>query len=242
MGPTNSGGQPQGLPLPLRKSVEKMEEFHPRLKVSYLTCMGSTIAIWRGWVQPIKSREELEELLDDLYHDRRIWVAGDTVSHWGDCEEEHRHHDWMDRVSDPFVKYDMEVRHDGGRVHPKCRIHNLNITDCKRKHLNHDFSICPFLTSEGVWVWDRDTVADIIPHYLAWLVKWLVFDQTNKWIGSDHNHTPEYHLSLIGRNQQCWCGSSKKYKRCHLEWDEIQRRRRTMGLPLIGPNSIAGEM
>lgn len=26
-------------------------------------------------------------------------------------------------------------------------------------------------------------------------------------------------LAPLGRNQKCWCGSGKKYKQCHLEWD-----------------------
>jgi len=230
MGHTNNEGQPPGLPLPLQKSIEKLEELYPQLKVSYRTQMGHPIATWRGWIQPIKSRENLEELLDDLYHDRQVWVAGDTVRHWGGCEEEHRHHDWMGRVSDPFIKFDMEVRHDGSRLQPKCWIHNLNITDYKRKHLNHDLSICPFLISEDVWVWDRDTVAEIVPHYLIWLVKWLVFDQTSEWIGSEHNGAPSSHLSLIGRNRQCWCGSGKKYKKCHLQHDQILAQRKALGL------------
>jgi hypothetical protein len=28
-----------------------------------------------------------------------------------------------------------------------------------------------------------------------------------------------------GRNDQCWCGSGKKYKKCHLEEDEKKRDR-----------------
>jgi len=27
-----------------------------------------------------------------------------------------------------------------------------------------------------------------------------------------------------GRNELCWCGSGKKYKRCHLEKDEKKAR------------------
>jgi hypothetical protein len=27
----------------------------------------------------------------------------------------------------------------------------------------------------------------------------------------------------IGRNDVCWCGSGKKYKRCHLKSDELKR-------------------
>ncbi len=31
-----------------------------------------------------------------------------------------------------------------------------------------------------------------------------------------------------GRNDVCWCGSGKKYKRCHLDADEEKRRRKGM--------------
>jgi len=31
-----------------------------------------------------------------------------------------------------------------------------------------------------------------------------------------------------GRNDVCWCGSGKKYKKCHLHQDDEKRRRKTM--------------
>lgn len=32
----------------------------------------------------------------------------------------------------------------------------------------------------------------------------------------------------LGRNDVCWCGSGKKYKRCHLDADEEKRRKKAM--------------
>lgn len=32
----------------------------------------------------------------------------------------------------------------------------------------------------------------------------------------------------LGRNDICWCGSGKKYKRCHLGTDEEKRKKKTM--------------
>ena len=29
--------------------------------------------------------------------------------------------------------------------------------------------------------------------------------------------------TAIGRNDDCWCGSGKKYKKCHLKSDETKR-------------------
>ncbi len=35
----------------------------------------------------------------------------------------------------------------------------------------------------------------------------------------------EEDIPKLGRNDPCWCGSGKKYKRCHLEEDEKKRSR-----------------
>ncbi len=39
----------------------------------------------------------------------------------------------------------------------------------------------------------------------------------------NQNKTSEKRAEL-GRNEVCWCGSGKKYKRCHLESDENKKR------------------
>jgi len=39
----------------------------------------------------------------------------------------------------------------------------------------------------------------------------------------NHKATEEKKNEL-GRNQACWCGSGKKYKRCHLEADAHKSR------------------
>jgi len=38
----------------------------------------------------------------------------------------------------------------------------------------------------------------------------------------------EKKMIALGRNDICWCGSGKKYKRCHLEADEEKRRKQAM--------------
>jgi len=36
------------------------------------------------------------------------------------------------------------------------------------------------------------------------------------------NNKPE-EIPALGRNDLCWCGSGKKYKRCHMESDEKKK-------------------
>jgi uncharacterized protein YecA (UPF0149 family) len=33
--------------------------------------------------------------------------------------------------------------------------------------------------------------------------------------------------NLPGRNEPCWCGSGKKYKKCHVQVDEEKLRKKT---------------
>ena len=33
------------------------------------------------------------------------------------------------------------------------------------------------------------------------------------------NEYIERRIKMIGKNSPCWCGSGKKYKHCHEEWD-----------------------
>jgi len=47
--------------------------------------------------------------------------------------------------------------------------------------------------------------------------------------GDDHVHGPgcshDHDLHAVpGRNDPCWCGSGQKYKKCHLEEDQAERR------------------
>lgn len=34
---------------------------------------------------------------------------------------------------------------------------------------------------------------------------------------------PQGPQAELGRNDACWCGSGRKYKRCHLKGDELKR-------------------
>jgi hypothetical protein len=43
------------------------------------------------------------------------------------------------------------------------------------------------------------------------------------WFRSLFSPRPDGPKAPIGRNDVCWCGSGKKYKKCHLKSDELKR-------------------
>jgi hypothetical protein len=46
----------------------------------------------------------------------------------------------------------------------------------------------------------------------------------------------------LGRNDVCWCGSGKKYKKCHLKKDEIKRVEAAYSAQITNRNLMASGM
>ena len=45
----------------------------------------------------------------------------------------------------------------------------------------------------------------------------------SSWFRNLVSPRPPAPQAELGRNDVCWCGSGKKYKRCHLKSDELKR-------------------
>lgn len=43
------------------------------------------------------------------------------------------------------------------------------------------------------------------------------------WFRNLLSPRPQAAQAELGRNELCWCGSGKKYKKCHLKSDELKR-------------------
>ncbi len=46
---------------------------------------------------------------------------------------------------------------------------------------------------------------------------------------------------MIGKNSPCWCGSGKKYKHCHEEWDNTINVLKLQGKIVPSHNLIKSE-
>jgi hypothetical protein len=177
-------------------------------------------ATWRGCVQPIRSQDAgTRLLLDDLAHDRPVYLVGDEIRHLPGCTERHCEHAWMNQDLKLERHFDLYLKYMGVEALPRCYV--LSPTLEKLKHTWGDGAICAFMDSGKNWRRGVDTVADFMPHVLIWLVKWMVFEKSDVWIGSEHYSAPLYHLQTIRRNDLCWCGSGLPYRRCHRIQDQI---------------------
>jgi hypothetical protein len=212
----------------IEASIRDMRKYYPQFALTTRSTPAGTVAVWRGSVQPIQTTEFLNELLDDIANEQRVYVfPGGEVQHDPYCiVGKHVVHDWMNRVTNPFVEYTLEVQYTGGSEHPKCYVVSPLLHRQKWRHTFDDGlpypRMCPYRPSDGIWLWQDHTVVDYMDHAVTWLIKWTVWDQADVWIGSEVPHDSQFLLRTTGPNQECWCGSGKKYKKCHMRQDETK--------------------
>lgn len=212
----------------LEASIESMGKYFPQFSLAGLPLGTGPTAVWKGWVQPIRSTDHLEEMLDDLFHQRPVVMkAGGIIEHDPNCTAEHCRHEWMENVSNPFVEYKLEVQYAGGDVHPSAYVRDPVVPSYKWwKHHYDDGSLCAYPSWLDTWRSDRDTVVQFMLHVSEWLVKWTVWEQANVWLGPEQDHNPGVLLREIRPEQQCHCRSGKKYGLCCRSKDEAFVMRR----------------
>ena len=58
------------------------------------------------------------------------------------------------------------------------------------------------------------------------------------WFRNLLSPRPQAAQAEIGRNELCWCGSGKKYKKCHLKKDELKRAEANYSAQVTARNRI----
>src|SRR5947209_18775590 len=200
----------------LEASIQEMGRSYPSFSLSGSPIGTGPVAVWKGWVQPIQSATNLGYLLDDIYHDRPGYIAeGAEVRHLPDCTASHSHHEWMEKLSNPYTAYKLEVKYGGGKAHPRAYVRVPALPRRRWKHIFRDGEICPYPPWKDVWSWETHTVVHYMDHALIWLIKSTVWLQAGLWIGTELGHDPRFLLESIGSAQECWCGSGEQYSNCH---------------------------
>ena len=199
-----------------------MRIFYPQLSLSGLPIGTGRVAVWKGAVQPIQTLSHLEYLLDDLACDRSVQVLpGGGVEHLNQCRAVHVEHQWMEEITNPFVRFTLRVEYGGGAIHPRAYVIEPDYPNLKWRHRFSDGAICPYAPWEKVWLWDKHTVVDFMDSVVIWLIKSIVWFQAHVWTGAERSHDADYLLGRIEHKAPCWCGSGKHYAHCHRFRDQV---------------------
>lgn len=201
----------------LRKDkIESMRRAYPSLRVISAEDFGSLV--WDGWLQPIRSTDDLDALLDDLDHDRPVdIVRGELyeLMHNPECQVVHAKHRLTSEIKEPIRSFRIRVEDFGDRRVPYARVLEPPIPKDERRHSIGADGICAFAPWEHPWDPDVSQIVDFVDHSLIWLFKQTVYSQSKHWLGSEMQHRAEFLLKTIQPTQPCYCGSGKNYEDCH---------------------------
>jgi hypothetical protein len=194
--------------------IESMRQAYPSLRLVSLE--DDPELVWEGELRPLRFADELDAILDDLEHDRGVFIiSGECyeIRHHPQCIIEHGEHSLSRSITLPTRSFVVRVTDRGDGSLPQTVILDPAIPDELRKHFLGD-GICAF----APWRYSRDEgVVSFVDHSLIWLFKWNVFSQTEPhvWIGSEYDHEPNYLLNIVKPTDLCWCGSAKNFSACH---------------------------
>lgn len=200
----------------IQEKIDSVESKYPSLEFLSELSGDETTLTWEGWVQPIRSVENLSAILDDIDNDRAVIISdGGNIKHDPECPIEHSAHRLLNNLSNPTRLFKISVEDYCSNRQPSARVLEPEITKELRKHTWGNDGICGF--EPWKYPWDKNTspIVEFIDHCIIWLFKWNVFAQTTEWLGSETPHDEEFLLKTIRPNQTCYCGSGEKYTACH---------------------------
>ncbi len=205
-------------------SVAAMAARYPTLEVRFEERDGVAVAIWEGWLQPIRTRAGLNSIVCDLDEDRSVMIDRDsgTVSHDPQCEKAHGDHRILKKIKRPDRRFLVRIEYVAGLSHPLAFLVDPVVTPATRFHIFGRNRICAYAPWTDAWKAGEHDVADFTDHVLIWLFKWNTCVETRHWLGSEEDHEPRHLLSTIRPDMQCWCGSGVPYGNCCRPRDQLK--------------------
>jgi hypothetical protein len=199
-----------------QEKIESMRWAYPSLRVVSSEDIGSLI--WEGWLQPIRSTDELDALLDDLDNDRPVdIVRGELceLRHDRECQVIHAEHRLTSEIKEPIRLFRLRVEDFGDKRVPQARVLEPPIPKDERRHNIGPDGICASAPWEHPWNPDVSQMVDFVDHSLIWLFKQTVYSQSKHWLGTEMPHSADFLIKTIKPTEQCYCGSGKNYADCH---------------------------
>jgi hypothetical protein len=199
-----------------QEKIQSLRQAYPSLHLVSSEDVGSLI--WEGWLQAIRSTDELDALLYDLDNDRHIdIVRGELyeLRHDRECQVVHGEHRLRSEIKEPIRLFRLRVEDFGDKRLPQAHILEPSIPRDERRHNFGPDGICGFAPWEHPWNPDISAIVDFVDHSLIWLFKQTVYSQSKHWLGSEIPHSTEFLLKTIKPTEPCYCGSGRNYADCH---------------------------
>lgn len=198
----------------IEQKLDEVATNFPELKLLERRANGETV--WEGWLKPVISEADYGPLLDDLHNDRNVEICTGKVvgvRHSPHCEVAHGGSEIAKSIGNPFRLFRVRVTDFDDRKMPLCQMVEPEITEKTRYHTRGLDGMC--LYPPWIFPWsERSSIVDLLKQALIWLIKWDVFDRTERWIGSETPHRVDYLLANVRPSDSCTCFSGREYRNC----------------------------
>lgn len=202
-----------------------------------------TFRCWHALIQPVSPETEVELVIADLDRDGAVDVSRHgTLLHSRTCRAEHRMRPPLQSLEIPAEVFLVKALYRAPPAHPVVWPVSPEISSNLYPGHPHFFAggaLCPLLPKDRTWRWKTHTICDYLMQVALWLFKSRVWISTKQrtgdgiWIGSDVDHSAENLLAIIQPEDECCCGSAKRYKKCcrprHLK-EAVATRQRALEL------------
>jgi hypothetical protein len=199
-----------------KEKIDSMRRCYPSLGV--IRSENTRSVIWDGWLQPMRSDDQLDALLDDFDNDRPVEIVRGELyelRHDQECRIAHGEHRLKSKIKEPIRLFKVRVEDFGDKRVPRARVLEPHIPTDERRHNIGADGICGFAPWEHPWDPDVSQIVDFVDHSLIWLFKQTIYSQSKHWLGSETPHDTEFLLKTIKPTEPCYCGAGKNYADCH---------------------------
>lgn len=205
----------------LEASQREVATRYPQFAVVQPRPGSGSIHAWEGIIQPFPDDRELGPVFQHLEAEADVIVRAGRLLHDPECSQLHNQPAYIDHLGRTDCSFRILILAFPPKRHPQAfailPVISRRVFP-RHPHLYGD-ALCPYIASDGVWVWGEHTVTDFLDYVSIWLAKHLVWEQTGAcnggiWIGPYAPHEPHELLGYVRRNDECPCNSGRKYKRC----------------------------
>lgn len=217
--------------------IAAMTEEYPDWRVHSRGNLGG----WEGPIQPLPPEGDTQGVLAAIWQGEAIRVELGGVLAPAGAGRRHLP-GWLRKVRDLSTTFQVRLFYLDPPLIPYavCMVPEISWrTHPRHPHLFQGeapftypslAALCPFLPSDNVWQWGRDSVARLVDFVSIWLVNHMVYDRTGRWPGAAARHDSKWLLENVrAESVPCVCGNPVPYENCCRPLHELVVGRNVLG-------------
>jgi hypothetical protein len=191
---------------------------------------------WEGTLRPLPPNADVRGVLGAIWHEDELTVLPGGILVPVNPDSSRNLPGWLHRIRELPGTYRIRVHYEAPPFAPSAMCLEPLISWSRfphHPHLYYSFNppetpavLCPFLPSDGNWVYGTNDIAEFVHMVVVWIVCHQVYEITGRWPGPGARHDPVWLLEHVDpRAVPCVCGRQVPYGECCRPRHLMQLRR-----------------